>query len=243
LAMTYRSFLMLFAVLLQGSELSPSALTRLHFCTELSAPSKGAAPTACLWKKTTLTVRFLEGNPVVQNRVRETALEWNNYSAVQLVFSNSPDADIRIGFRPDGGSNSYVGTCRPALGPSDETMNLGWLEPTTSDDEYKRVVLHEFGHALGLIHEHQSPASPIQWNRQAAYEYYASTNHWDHPTVDQNLFQKYAAVETRYSKFDSTSIMAYYIPKELTTNGEAIGTWNRELSTTDKAFIAQVYPH
>ena len=233
---------MLFAVLLQATELPPNTVTRLHFCTELSTPPKGAAPTACLWKKTVLTVRFLEGDPVVQNKVRQTALEWNNYTAVQLVFTKSPDADIRIGFRPDGGSNSYVGTCRPALGPSDETMNLGWLEPKTSDDEYKRVVLHEFGHALGLIHEHQSPASPIQWDKQAAYEYYARTNHWDAATVDHNLFQKYAAAETQYSAFDPSSIMAYYIPKELTKNDVAIGTWNSELSATDKAFIAQVYP-
>jgi hypothetical protein len=227
--------------LLQATEPSPNALTRLHFCTALSAPPKGAGPTACLWKKTTLTVRFLEGDPVVQDKVRQTALEWNKYSGVQLRFTDSGDADIRIGFRPDGGSNSYVGTCRPALGPSDETMNLGWLTPTTSDEEYRRVVLHEFGHALGLIHEHQSPASPIQWNKQAAYDYYASTNHWDHATVDHNLFQKYAAGET-HSAFDPTSIMAYYIPKELTTDGVAIGTWNSKLSDTDKNFIARLYP-
>jgi len=29
------------------------------------------------------------------------------------------------------------------------------------------TVLHEFGHALGLIHEHQNPASGgFKWNRE-----------------------------------------------------------------------------
>jgi Astacin (Peptidase family M12A) len=33
-------------------------------------------------------------------------------------------------------------------------MNLGW----TGDLEANRgVILHEFGHTLGLLHEHQSP--------------------------------------------------------------------------------------
>ena len=41
-------------------------------------------------------------------------------------------------------------------------MNYGWLEPDTSTREYQRVVRHEFGHALGMIHEHQNPAAARQ---------------------------------------------------------------------------------
>jgi len=37
------------------------------------------------------------------------------------------------------------------------TMNYGWLKDDTDDVEYRRVVIHEFGHALGAIHEHQNP--------------------------------------------------------------------------------------
>ena len=75
-----------------------------------------------MWKKKTVTVRFLEGVPAVQAKVRTIALEWNTYSGVQLAFTNAANADIRIGFRSDGGSNSYVGTCRPALA----TARPGW---------------------------------------------------------------------------------------------------------------------
>ena len=38
-------------------------------------------------------------------------------------------------------------------------MNLGFVDRAT--------VLHEFGHAIGLIHEHQSPfKGGFQWNRE-----------------------------------------------------------------------------
>ena len=38
-------------------------------------------------------------------------------------------------------------------------MNLGFVDRPT--------VLHEFGHALGLIHEHQSPfKGGFEWDRE-----------------------------------------------------------------------------
>jgi hypothetical protein len=38
------------------------------------------------------------------------------------------------------------------------TMNLGFFD--------KATVLHEFGHAIGLIHEHQSPfKGGFEWDK------------------------------------------------------------------------------
>jgi len=45
-------------------------------------------------------------------------------------------------------------------------MNYGWLRDDTQDEEYSRVVLHEFGHALGCIHEHQQPKFGRVWDKQ-----------------------------------------------------------------------------
>ena len=41
-------------------------------------------------------------------------------------------------------------------------MSFGWLSQDLPEDQFRAVVLHEFGHALGLIHEH-----PARWNRPA----------------------------------------------------------------------------
>ncbi len=54
-------------------------------------------------------------------------------------------------------------------------MNFGWFDDSTPDNEFSRTVIHEFGHALGCVHEHSSPAATIPWNRDAVYAYYLAT--------------------------------------------------------------------
>ena len=62
---------------------------------------------------------------------------------------------IRITFDPTLGNWSYVGALTSSVSPSAATMNLGWVLDSTTDQPFEKgVILHEFGHALGLTHEH-----------------------------------------------------------------------------------------
>ena len=188
-----------------------------------------------------LRARFLDGDPSVQQRIANIAHEWEQYTNLKLDFVRDGTAEIRISFRDAGFSWSTVGvdSLRSRTEPS---MNYGWLTPTTSEREYRRVVLHEFGHALGLIHEHQNPAAKgkIPWDKPKVYAYYARQG-WDKDAVDENIFEVYAEDTTNFSAFDPTSIMEYAVPDELTIGSYAIG-WNTELSENDKEFMRRQYP-
>ena len=189
-----------------------------------------------------LRVRFLDGRADVQEKVVAIAKEWESVANLTLDFVNSGTSEIRISFAEQGFSWSTVGTDALTVPSSQPTMNYGWLEPTTSLREYQRVVRHEFGHALGMIHEHQNPAAlgQIPWDKPKVYAYYAQQG-WSQADVDFNLFAVYSEDSTNHSTFDPTSIMEYAIPDSLTIGSYAIG-WNTELSQTDIAFMRHQYP-
>jgi hypothetical protein len=229
------------------------SLHSLHLCVDRVAPLSPSillpdgrlAALRKIWPphQRRLHVRFLSGDPRLHSRIERIASQWTQYAHIQFVFDNAPDAALRIAFER-GASWSYLGTdaLDPALDGDAPTMNFGWFSPATPNDELQRVVLHEFGHALGLIHEHQSPAAEIPWDREAVYGYYAGQpNHWSPEQVDHNIFQRYSRAQANSSVFDPQSIMLYPIPPEFTGGKLSVG-WNRTLSPTDRTFIGQLYP-
>ena len=134
------------------------------------SPLALAAVTGKLWQPgRTLRVRFLDGDPTVQQKLQPYAHVWSQYANIKFVFGTDPDAEIRISFAQPG-SWSYIGTDALSIAKNEPTMNFGWLKKTTVNDEYSRVVTHEFGHALACIHEHQNPVADIPWDKPKVYQ-------------------------------------------------------------------------
>jgi hypothetical protein len=169
-----------------------------HYCMvamprEAEGNTRAALLNEFKWSAgTTVRVRFLEGDPELQKRVQRVAEEWTGPDMANLTwqFGDDPDADVRVAFEQGNGSWSYLGTMCQQIPAPEPTMNYGWLTPDSGDDELHRVVAHEFGHALGLIHEHQNPDTPIDWNREQhvqALRPQRGVDHAHRPAVDHDV--------------------------------------------------------
>ena len=190
-----------------------------------------------------LKIYFLDGSKIQKSRVAEHASQWLTYANVKFDFTASrAQSDIRISFVADSGSWSYIGTDNLGIPKAEPTMNFGWLRDDTEDKEYNRVVVHEFGHALGCIHEHQNPKGGIKWNEAAVYQYFAGApNFWSKQETYSNVIQKYSLDQLNASSFDQKSIMLYAFPGELIVGGKAT-PMNYRLSRRDRSFIKKTYP-
>lgn len=186
----------------------------------------------------TLRVRFLEGSSQQQALVKEQARWWTDQAHANLSFdfNNAPDAEIRIAFNSSDGAWSYIGT--DALGiPQDQpTMNLGFLDGGTA--------AHEFGHAIGLAHEHQNPEGGIKWNEaEVIRDLSGPPNYWNEDQIRLNVLDKYSVDQIKGTDFDPDSVMLYFFPDSWVSNGNGTKA-NETLSDLDKAFIAsaEAYP-
>jgi hypothetical protein len=190
----------------------------------------------------TISISFLDGTEQQKDLVRRFAQGWiDGLANLKFSWQDPPNTDVRISFRFRG-SWSVIGTTCRKVPKTDPTMNFGWLDPGISDAKAKQVILHEFGHALGLIHEHQNPNKAIAWNKPVVIaDLKGPPNSWDEAKIEHNMFEVYPPNKIAGTALDSTSIMMYRIPKSWTTDGTS-AEFNSELSETDKTFIRKQYP-
>ncbi|CAL9649224.1 hypothetical protein SUDANB176_06567 [Streptomyces sp. enrichment culture] len=180
-----------------------------------------------------------------QDVVRECFEEWRGLG-IGLTFTEVRDrseAELRIGFQLGDGSWSAVGREALRVGVHERTMNFGW--DLTAPGE-RATALHQIGHALGMLHEHQSPYAGIHWDDEAVYaELAGPPNHWSRDRTFHNVLRKIGPDEVNGSVWDPQSIMQYAFPPGLILEPEQYrggvhppGT----LSPADKEFVLRWYP-
>ncbi|AZM58696.1 MULTISPECIES: M12 family metallopeptidase [unclassified Streptomyces] len=177
--------------------------------------------------------------------VRECFAEWRDLG-LGVRFAEVRDrteAELRIGFQSGGGSWSAVGREALHKGVHERTMNFGW--DLTAPGE-RATALHQIGHALGMLHEHQSPYAGLHWDEEAVYaEMAGAPNHWSRDSTYRNILRTIGPDEANGSVWDPQSVMQFTLPPGLILEPEQYrggvhppGT----LSAADKEFVLRRYP-
>jgi hypothetical protein len=216
----------------------------------------------------TLTIAFNGGTDDLYTKIEDAASAWTqpNAANLKLAFKDNSGqyrhwstsdqnyvADIRIGFINEGdyaGNWSAIGTDSrdntvEGGAPNQGSMNFGGFDQQLPVD-WEGTVRHEFGHALGFEHEHQSPSGGCDFRldddpgyvkttdaegwyttdskgrRPGLYTYLGGkANYWPKDKVDANL-KTFSSASTRnylLGPFDKLSIMKYYFEPAMFKKG------------------------
>lgn len=184
------------------------------------APELVGSPTLAWTDRELITVAFNGGDDQIRRLIEKTSGELLD-PMVGVRFSfRTPDgrwrpwsrndrlaaAAIRIDFsmrEEDGGYWSALGRMALVARPNEQTMNLGDLllklpqykDGTSADwsNSYaKSTILHEFGHALGLSHEHFHPHCQADLKIDEAVTYFQGPpNKWSESQAKFNIDASY----------------------------------------------------
>jgi hypothetical protein len=250
----------------------PSGYPRMNRLvpTEAAPPVRarirGVVARSLVWQPgETLKVCFRSGTRLARARVVQFASEWARYANLVLDFGDPSDPrmcqgdnheSIKIDFIKSGPKSGFWSAIGTASRKTDHSMNLASLgedelprnraNQQMSEAEARRLVLHEFGHVLGLFHEHQSPKSgcAAEYYEEAVFAFGALRG-WAPERTIQNFREIANTAEFNATEVDRKSIMHYSLPPWLFKAGEKSPCWvpaNFEVSQGDKQFVAKIYP-
>jgi len=243
-----------FAVRLQegtADSVAPAAAMRAASAAPGFRDGSAAAPAAraayaSRWTNLandTLRLFFMNGADLV-DPVMAAIAAWSKAANIKFdIARDASQAELRIKFGRSLGHSSQVGgEARQVRNLAVPTMTLGFRDrfDYEADKKYSRfVVLHEFGHALGCIHEHIRDDAPLLFNEAKTIAYF-STRGLNAAATRYNILDRWRQTLLRKSQYDEKSIMHYMLPGFCMADGRE-RQQNFELSADDKEFAAIVY--
>ena len=211
---------------------------------------------ALRWPNNQVTVCFFDGTSASRDHVARIAAEWTTGTGLTFDFGAPGNrrtcdptrpSDIRVSFA-GAGYWSYVGTQAQLISPYKQTMNLAGLDKGSALSEAENgIIRHEFGHAIGFEHEHQSPESGCEEEFNWNYLYVALG--WSKEEVDRNLRRldnSSGKTGLLTTPFDRQSNMLYSLNPEAFKNPTTAKCYipnpNNNISLTDRTAAQATYP-
>ncbi|RMS86940.1 M10 family metallopeptidase, partial [Pseudomonas savastanoi] len=205
-----------------------------HGCEESTHMARLLVSFSKYWARgRTLKMLFQKDPPaILTTPVVEAAKKWLPHINLKFEFVTGGASDIRIDFN-EHLNWSAIGTDALLAEQNEATMEFNVKELFTADlkpmPDLTRIVLHEFGHALGAVHEHRHPQANIPWNEPLLRPLLLQSGLTDEE-INTNFFDKYEAADFYHSAYDRDSVMHYDIPNGLTLGDFEIINTGKTLS-------------
>ena len=189
-----------------------------------------------------IKIAFLDGEQKDIDYVKAVSKEWLKHANIDFEYVDKESkSDARVTFTND---LTYLGKGSLDRSQDEATLGVGSLLSLNLENEKRRLILHEYGHLLGLIHEHQTPNALLQIDWEKAYEYFAMLpDQWSRADVDLNLRSPHKLPSSLYvnKPFDPSSVMSYKLPAEILGTPVSFPSTGF-LSEGDIEFIKKLYP-
>jgi Astacin (Peptidase family M12A) len=214
-----------------------------------------------------LRVCFFGGNQEQRETIRKLASEWEGPdNSIKFDWGKKGFRDcekagasltmhIRVGFDEPGFFSAYGSLSVFTRGNAEKSLNLEGFDKMTAKQIMTKdggywagTVRHEFGHAIGLFHEHQSPKSTCEddFDWDAIYKTFSQPpENWDKAKIDSQL-RRLTDPDIDSTRFDPLSVMKYYYDPKMFKNGKESSCYvpqpNNVISELDRKTVAFMYP-
>ncbi len=226
--------------------ISPAVTSQQPFTDPSQAPApplgrhkRGVADQHKMWQQhSVLKISLLNMTEAQKKLTKDNIKQWSPHTNLFFKFIDSPNGDIRI--TADNTSSaawSRVGTDARNAPASEPTMSIGFAN---SPATLAAKIQHEFGHALGLRHEHKHPDRTVDFNKEYVYQDYELRGK-TRRQANHDIVRPFSRDDVKLSAYDRQSIMHYGFSALQMNDGKELPK-NLQLSDGDKNFIQSLYP-
>ncbi|MCU0387147.1 MAG: M12 family metallopeptidase [Chitinophagaceae bacterium] len=187
-----------------------------------------------------ITVGFVNGTTEQRVAVLAIAKEWEKHGNIRFEAADVKDAIVRIRLTHSGANYTYIGTDILKADPGENNMQLDQSLFGKNHAELRKVVLHQFGHVLGMVHEFNPPDEGAQWDKVHIQKEFRRAG-WSALDIENNLYGLYTHRITNGWFWDRHSIMHLGIAYRHLNKGIPIYV-NEEISEGDSMWLGSRYP-